>query len=298
MQDKKLHSDPYVLLRDQEGNIVLKNKLGLTDAVSLRRFESQLAAMRGLELRANPRLVTGKFDLDHLKKIHRHLFQDTYEWAGQLRTTDIGRGNSKFVPHDLVKVYADVATDYLKQNDMLRGMRKNEFVAHASEYYAKLNEVSPFREGNGKAIRYLLEDVSAKAGYVFRVDTIERNKQLWHRASELSLRSNGGDTAEVRALFSQAMVDSRAYYLLKAKPEIANRKHPELAAVYVDIGRELGKLDASSPSYKKNFAECLQVNLKRHAFLISTGKSDIIKTAPGVESVLNFEPKQTRSFSR
>jgi len=74
---------------------VLKNKAGITDQDQLDEYEGDFTAIRLLELTQNP--VEGSFDLAHLCKIHQYLFQDVYEWAGEVRTVDIIRGDSRFV---------------------------------------------------------------------------------------------------------------------------------------------------------------------------------------------------------
>ena len=73
------------------GTAVLKNKAGITDQDQLDEYEGDFTAIRLLELTQNP--VEGSFDLAHLCKIHQYLFQDVYEWAGEVRTVDIIRGD-------------------------------------------------------------------------------------------------------------------------------------------------------------------------------------------------------------
>ncbi len=76
------------------GTAVLKNKAGITDQDQLDEYEGDFTAIRLLELTQNP--VEGSFDLAHLCKIHQYLFQDVYEWAGEVRSVDIIRGESRF----------------------------------------------------------------------------------------------------------------------------------------------------------------------------------------------------------
>ena len=65
---------------------VLRNKAGIRDQAGLDAFEADATAVRLLELISNP--LQGNFDLAHLCAIHRHLFQDVYEWAGEFQTID------------------------------------------------------------------------------------------------------------------------------------------------------------------------------------------------------------------
>ena len=82
---------------------VLKNKAGLHAQSALDAFEADTTAIRLLELSEFP--IPGKFDLPHLQAIHRHLFQDVYDWAGQLRTVDISKGNSRFGNCGMIESY-------------------------------------------------------------------------------------------------------------------------------------------------------------------------------------------------
>ena len=68
---------------------VLKNKLGIGEEEELKAAEASLVAWRSYQLVEEP--IQGRFDLDHLKAIHQHLFQDVYEWAGELRDIDLAR---------------------------------------------------------------------------------------------------------------------------------------------------------------------------------------------------------------
>ena len=80
---------------------VLINKLGIKDSVKLFMAEKEATSIRLYELQQKP--IKGKFNLDHLKAIHKYIFQDIYEWAGEQRTVDIGKGNL-FVGQTLFKI--------------------------------------------------------------------------------------------------------------------------------------------------------------------------------------------------
>src|ERR1700694_3431326 len=84
------NSDPYLY----PGTSVLKNLRGLTDPQQLERFEARRTHQRIAELIDNP--LVGGFDLAHLKAIHRYIFQDLYEWAGQFRKVNISKGGHLF----------------------------------------------------------------------------------------------------------------------------------------------------------------------------------------------------------
>lgn len=80
--------DPYVY----KGSKVLKNKLNVKDATKAQELENRLSFYRIKELIEKP--LAGKFDYQHLQAIHRHIFQDIYEWAGKPRTINISKAES------------------------------------------------------------------------------------------------------------------------------------------------------------------------------------------------------------
>ena len=83
-------SDPYL----DPASGVLKNRLDIADAATLEQAEADIVATRSYELSQTP--LKGSFDLAHLQAIHRYLFGDVFEWAGQLRTMDISKGGNRF----------------------------------------------------------------------------------------------------------------------------------------------------------------------------------------------------------
>ena len=84
-------------------SFVLKNKLELHDANALAEAERRITSLNILEIKDNP--VPGKFDLKHLREIHKAIFHEIFTWAGQLRTVDISKGN-QFCLCQYIKGYA------------------------------------------------------------------------------------------------------------------------------------------------------------------------------------------------
>ena len=93
-------NDPYI---DLESG-VLKIRLGITHEALLEATEADFVAEQSREISQTP--LEGRFDLAHLQAIHRHLFGDVYEWAGQLRTIDISKGGHLFAHHAHIEATA------------------------------------------------------------------------------------------------------------------------------------------------------------------------------------------------
>lgn len=155
---------------------VLRNKFGIRDAEELDYVEREFVArrMRG-------RVPTGKFDLAHLKAIHRHLFQDIHDWAGQVRTVEISKGGSQFQFRRFIETgLADVHRRLVGAN-FLKGLSAEAFAHQAREIIGDVNHVHPFHEGNGRVQMIYLRQLAAQAGHDFDVTRTER--EAWMNAS-------------------------------------------------------------------------------------------------------------------
>lgn len=143
-------SDPYLY----EGTDVLKNKLGLRSNELLSEAEAEAAftAMRTLppvEISA-----TG------IRDIHRHLFRDVYEWAGDYRTINISKqmevgrsGRTAFANKDSIPERISTLMEAVRADDGLRGADPAEFARALAPHFHKLNMIHAFREGNGRTQR-------------------------------------------------------------------------------------------------------------------------------------------------
>ena len=111
---------------------VLRNKAGLREADALERFERTRVAIRALE--PGP-LRT--FDYAHFCAIHRHLFQDVYEWAGKERTVGISKGDTPFANPLYLHRNAEKLFAELRQERLLVGLGQAKFAERAA-YYMKI----------------------------------------------------------------------------------------------------------------------------------------------------------------
>ena len=151
--------DPYLDL--QSG--LLRNRLGITDARALRHVEAELTASRIYDLIRSP--IPGAYDLAHLRAFHRQIFQDLYDWAGELRTVSIGRGSRLFSLPQHLEADAGELFGWLARAEHLRGRDRDTFVDDLTELYADLNALHPFRDGNGRTQRAFLGQLAVEAGH-------------------------------------------------------------------------------------------------------------------------------------
>ena len=180
--------DPYLDL--QSG--LLRNRLGITDAGELRHVEAALTASRIYDLIRSP--IPGAYDLAHLRAFHRQIFQDLYDWAGELRTVSIGRGRLFSLPQHL-EADAGELFGWLARAEHLRGRDRAAFVDDLTELYADLNALHPFRDGNGRTQRAFLGQLAVDAGHPIHwaaMDPAENNAA--------SKAAQAGDNDALRAL--------------------------------------------------------------------------------------------------
>ena len=154
--------DPYL---DPETGL-LRNKVGARTRTALDEAEGDLSFARLVQLMDRPVRPTG--DLDELRAIHRHLFQDIYDWAGQLRTVDIRKsveGAQFFLPVSMIERAAVFAERELRADNMLCGMSRDHFIERLAYHYDSFNYIHPFREGNGRTQRVFWTRIACDAGW-------------------------------------------------------------------------------------------------------------------------------------
>jgi cell filamentation protein len=167
-----------------------RNKLGLADREALAKVEYQATHIRIAQLRDKP--IQGNFDLAHLRAIHRHIFQDIYEWAGKERTINFSKNDplepwwtSVFARTEHIPMIAESVSSDLAAWDNLKGLGKEEFAKRLASIYVKVNHMHPFPEGNGRSTQTFMAQLALEAGYHIRYDRID--PALWNAAAARSM---------------------------------------------------------------------------------------------------------------
>lgn len=172
--------------------MILQNKLGLTSEAELARAEEKLSKTRALELYDTGLLDT--FEVGTFKglaAIHKCLFGDVYEFAGQMRTVNIAKGNFRFAP----LMYLQVS---LENIDKMPQSSYDEII----EKYVEMNIAHPFREGNGRSMRIWLDLILKKELHQV-IDWSKVDKEDYLLAME---RSPIRDI-EIKHVLKQALTD-------------------------------------------------------------------------------------------
>lgn len=217
------------------GSNVLVNKAGIKDQSKLDNFERDASIVRTRELKTSP--VQGNYDIAHLQSVHARIFQDVYDWAGQLRTVDMAKGNSKgliafTLVDDMPKGVADI-NKTIKESNYLRGLDQKEFSTKMAGLFKQVNDLHPFREGNGRATRAFLGQLAEDAGYSLNYSKV--NRVEWNSASKESAR---GNLEPIKAVFNQivtvprALAFDRAVEAGKLERSVVLANHPELDGAF------------------------------------------------------------------
>jgi cell filamentation protein len=171
--------DPYAY----KGTSTLKNKLGLRDPALLESFELEMTA-----LRANEPLPSGKYDARHYRRVHHHLFQDVYSWAGKYRTVRTSKGGNPFCFPENIAATMNGLFAALARSSVFTTNEASEFVGEIANFLAELNAIHPFREGNGRSQLAFVAMLGEHAGFPFEFARIERRTLL-----PAMLKSYAGD---------------------------------------------------------------------------------------------------------
>ena len=172
---------------------MLENKLGITDSAELARIEEKISKQKAVEMFESgylESLEAGTFE--SLAKIHKYLFDEIYDFAGEVRKVNISKGNFRFAP----LMYLDAA---LQSIDKMPQSTFDEIV----EKYVEMNVAHPFREGNGRSTRIWLDLMLKKEiGYVVDWSKVDKEDYL------LAIERSPIKDIEIKFLLKNALTDN------------------------------------------------------------------------------------------
>lgn len=181
--------------------MALTNRLGITNAADLAREEERISKKKALELFEKgmlDKLEAGTFSA--LKTIHKYLFEEIYDFAGEIRTVNISKGNFRFAP----LMYLEVS---LQNINKMPQSTFDEIV----EKYVEMNIAHPFREGNGRSTRIWLDLIfRAELGKVVDWSKVDKEDYL------LAMERSPVRDIEIKHVLKQALTDeinSREVYM-------------------------------------------------------------------------------------
>lgn len=183
------------------GSFVLRNLFvspgkpyGETDPEKLRRLEEFFTARAIAKLRRDP--VEGSFDYEHLKEIHRRIFCEVYEWAGEERVGPDSfmtkNGHAYYPGGPALTAAAEAEFAKLSTMNHLRGLDHETFVTELAESWGELNVIHSFREGNTRTQFVFFTQLCEQAGY--SIDTVKLSLDSSLRTAFVEARFHSQDT--------------------------------------------------------------------------------------------------------
>lgn len=144
------------------GTTVLINKLGLQNQDALDEVETVAVALRSIEIESEQ--SDAPFTFDFYCNLHKRLFGDLYEWAGELRTIDISKKGTAFYPASSLNELGNAKFDRLQKMNEFRSLDRPQLIDEITDFYHELNMLHPFREGNGRTQRLFFQLLLNRSG--------------------------------------------------------------------------------------------------------------------------------------
>jgi cell filamentation protein len=203
---------------------VLRNKLRISAADELYVAERKIISVRILEAIRKP--VRGQLGFKHLCDIHKFVFKDIYDWAGNLRTVNIAKGNV-FCNAGMLDIYGAELFSKLADESYLIATPKEMIAKRLAYYLSEINAMHPFREGNGRVQRLFIVYLALIAGYridfsdVSAADMIEASARAFDRDESVLVdiikRSITPITQEEQKLAIQVIAGARSEIMKRFK---------------------------------------------------------------------------------
>lgn len=216
------------------GTNVLVNQFGIMDSGKLSDAERMSSAANAMLLMKEG--VTGRFDRQHIQDIHRRIFGDVYEWAGEFRDIQIWKGGTEFVAPEGIEAEIDGLCVRIRDAGYFHGLYHDGSANAFADVMADLNGIHPFREGNGRAQRAFIGQLALNAGY--DLDFTKMSENDMRNASMAAARGNRNLT---RHLFRDAMSE-RIYEPGPVRGSVLHEDHaPRRQGAFFRLMSLLGK---------------------------------------------------------
>ena len=174
-------------------NGLLYNLANIEDEKILLVFESLKVSKRIEELIEKPIKIK---DSDSLLKIHYYLFQDVYEWAGQVRVVNISKDGKPFFNKERFHIAFKYLDTLISEYRKIRKTNKAELAKKLAVILENINYLHPFREGNGRTQREFLRILALEKGLHINLNPPD-NKNVYERYMKGTIESDIGELSEL-----------------------------------------------------------------------------------------------------
>ncbi|MFM2228116.1 MAG: hypothetical protein RL664_1459 [Bacteroidota bacterium] len=185
MAEKYKYIDSKYIYVDAETGI-LRNIPNFKSAEELIFFESVTVSQRIQELHKSSNSITG---IKSLFEIHKHLFQDVYEWAGEKRKVEISKDGKQFFLTNLFDTALVFIDNLILEYKALNKTDKNAIASKLAEILDNINYLHPFREGNGRAQREFIRTLALEKGFSLNLNPPD-NKLVYEKYMQGTINSD------------------------------------------------------------------------------------------------------------
>lgn len=179
-----------------EGTSVLINKFNIRDESQLDIIEQGITS--ALIAKAFIEIPFKNIDFDFYKMLHKYVFADIYDWAGQIRNVNISKKGTNFCDFEKIEEYGKRIFDKLNKNNFLRDFSGEDLIDEFTDLYCNLNYLHPYREGNGRIQRLFLSMLLNNIGK--SIDFTKIDKDLFMIAT---IKSVSGDIFMLKDIFRE-----------------------------------------------------------------------------------------------
>ncbi len=190
-------------LESFEKELLSTNLVGAKTLNELFTAERKITSVRQEKLQEHP--LEGNFDYEHLKAIHRELFQDVYVWAGHDRYSTgyrdfFKKGDTEFIHGNDLPIATEKLFISLNHANYFKDLNRKELVESLSSFFNQLNILHPFMEGNGRTQRLFIEDLAKKSGYKLNLSKVSQDDMI-----QASIEGAKGDTKSFKAMIEERL---------------------------------------------------------------------------------------------
>ena len=181
-----------------EGTTCLINKFNIKDENILKDLETTVTFSKITEYSLNPLFNT--FDVNHYKAIHKYLFEDIYEWAGEYRSVDMSKKGTSFAKAESIDKLMTKCFARLQAKNCFLGLSFDNFVDSIVDFYCVTNMIHPFREGNGRTQRLFLTQLINLNNYSIDFSEIDTDELMI-----ATIQAANGVTDYLKGIFKNAI---------------------------------------------------------------------------------------------
>lgn len=181
-----------------EGTTCLINKFDIKDENILKDLETTVTFGMITEYSLNPLFNT--FDVNHYKAIHKYLFEDIYDWAGEYRTVDMSKKGTSFAKAESIDELMTKCFARLQNKNCFQDLDFDDFVDSIVDFYCVTNMIHPFREGNGRTQRLFLTQLINLNNYIIDFSEIDTDELMI-----ATIQAANGVTDYLKDIFKNAI---------------------------------------------------------------------------------------------